>query len=691
MISHQSRSPMKYYYRLLPILFTTLFTVEISAQDLYTGLWRAGADGYSLYKDLSWEAFVSKWQQLGAQNQRLADISTYTKDGIRLYNGVWRSGTDGYALYGGLEWSAFVSKWQELGAQNLRLIDIETYTSGSIRLYIGVWRAGTDGYALYNGLTWTDFVSKWQQMGAQNLRLIDVTTYVENGIRLYTGVWRAGTDPYGLYNGLSWANFSAKAQELAAQNLRLINLTSYLEGNTRLYLGVWRAGSDAYALWDGTDWESFISKWAESGAANLRLINLETYESNCDDLCLNNVLMDDNPNTTGRDTYSYKIPASTLHCEQTAGTCGAPAPGSVVTYSWPNLKIGTTYYMRNSVVFSAKDKIFTLPFSDAAASMTYEPWMRDEDSWHHAIDYQRTDSKTFQIKAAAAGTVIYIGWDNTAGNTMIISHDVGTKKDVYRTIYMHLQNGPLTDCNNSWTKSLPALGSNAQANFRTYLNNTGCPEDTSKRKPLVANWGKESQKIKASLLGQKVTAGQLIAWSGSTGSSGCDCTTDGTTDPNTHLHIFFAHRDSTDSKWYLFDPYGIYSFPSCYPTSVNGKITTCSRYPVAWKSGNPKYPAATALSEEISSNKPNTINPLFISPNPSSGKVRITYKADKAGNINLIIYDKSGAAVFRKNDYAVVGNNIYELNLYSLISGAYYIELNYNYDLKARQQFIISR
>jgi hypothetical protein len=64
---------------------------------------------------------------------------------------------------------------------------------------------------------------------------------------------------------------------------------------------------DGYYLWNGIDWESFVSKWAELGAGNLRLINLDTYESSCDDDCLNNVLMDDDPNTTGRDTYNYGI------------------------------------------------------------------------------------------------------------------------------------------------------------------------------------------------------------------------------------------------------------------------------------------------------------------------------------------------------------------------------------------------
>src|SRR4249919_907099 len=117
---------MKARLQLLQVVFACMLTSTVFAQDLYTGVWRAGTDGYFLYAGLDWNAFVSKWQTLGSQNQRLVDISTYVKNGKRLYNGVWRAGTDAYALYGGVEWADFVAEWQQLGAQNQRLIDIET-------------------------------------------------------------------------------------------------------------------------------------------------------------------------------------------------------------------------------------------------------------------------------------------------------------------------------------------------------------------------------------------------------------------------------------------------------------------------------------------------------------------------------------------------------------------------------------
>jgi murein DD-endopeptidase MepM/ murein hydrolase activator NlpD len=217
-------------------------------------------------------------------------------------------------------------------------------------------------------------------------------------------------------------------------------------------------------------------------------------------------------------------------------------------------------------------------------------WLYSPNSWHHAIDYVRNDLNTFQVVAAAAGKVVYIGWDNWSGNTVIISHNAGGKTDVYRTIYMHLRNGALNDCNLAWTNTVPSnvWGKPAdKTNYQNYLTATGCPL-FGNRNPLSGQWGTNAQTISV-WVGKQVIAGESLAWAGSTGPGGCGCV-DGSTNVNTHLHIFFAHRDPLDSQWYFFDPYGIYAYPSCYPTAVNAVINTeCSRYPVSWKNGNPGY------------------------------------------------------------------------------------------------------
>jgi hypothetical protein len=572
---------------LLLLLFVLLTALQ--AQQLYTGVWRQGSDGYYLWSGVEWDNFNNKWKELGNQNLRLVDIETYTRGGKRLYSGVWREGKDGYYLWAGVEWDNFNNKWKELAKQNLRLIDMETYVENGKRLYIGVWREGTDGYYLWAGVDWDNFNNKWKELGNQNLRLTDIETYVENGKRLYAGVWRQGSDGYYLWAGVDWNNIVSKWKELAPQNLRLIDIESYVENGKRLYIGVWRQGSDGYYLWSGVDWESFTSKWAENGAGGLRLIDMETDESACDENCLNHVLMPDDPKTPGRDGYDYGVLTGPQHCEGLPGSCPAPGPNDYVYYRWPNLKIGNDYYARNSVLFDAKDQIFTLPFKDKAGDLWHNAWLYSPGSWHHAIDYQRNDKKTFQVCAAAPGKVIHIGWDTWSGGTMVISHDAGGKKDVYRTIYMHLRNGAANDCDNAWTKTMPTLNNDQKTTYKAYLESTGCPLDKTKRSPKSDWWGTEAQKMDMSLLGKTVSAGQAVAWAGSTGPGGCGCMGGGS-GPNTHLHLFFAHKDPTDSRWYFFDPYGIYSYPDCYPKGVDEAINTpCARYPVSWKNGSPQY------------------------------------------------------------------------------------------------------
>ena len=106
---------MKLKLLLLQIFFVCLFVTKISAQDLYTGVWRAGTDNYALYAGLTWTDFTAEWTSLANQNLRLIDVSTYTQNGKRYYNGVWRAGTDNYALLNGLNWTDFVAQWQSLG------------------------------------------------------------------------------------------------------------------------------------------------------------------------------------------------------------------------------------------------------------------------------------------------------------------------------------------------------------------------------------------------------------------------------------------------------------------------------------------------------------------------------------------------------------------------------------------------
>jgi hypothetical protein len=186
------------------------------------------------------------------------------------------------------------------------------------------------------------------------------------------------------------------------------------------------------------------------------------------------------------------------------------------------------------------------------------------------------------VKAAAPGQVIFIGWDWWSGNTIVMSHDSGGVKDIFRTIYMHLRNGPQHDSDASWNVTVPKLNEPGLSNYKAYLEATGCPQN-GPRNPDPNFWGTEAEKIDMSLLGKVLAAGAPLAWAGCTGPGGCGCTAGPRNSANTHLHIFFAHRDPSDNEWYFIDPYGIYGPPSCYPANLTDAIVTpCARYPIAW-------------------------------------------------------------------------------------------------------------
>jgi hypothetical protein len=406
-------------------------------------------------------------------------------------------------------------------------------------------------------------------LAKQNLRLIDIEVYHEGGATKYAGVWRAGSDAHFLWAGVDWNNFKAQWEELSKQNLRLVDLEIYQEGGATKYAGIWRAGSDAHFLWAGVDWENFTAKWHELAQNNLRLTSLEIYPGACDSECCNKVLMPSG-------TYNYAI------------------TGHADVYHWPNVDVaGSERFVRLSAV-SFNDAPFTLPFSDPAVKRG-GTWRYSSGNWHHGLDCSRNDRNTFKILAAAAGKVIFIGWDNWSGNTMVLSHDVGGVTDAFRTIYMHLHDGPAHDCEMSWTKTVPSLSEPRLSQFKTYLAATGCPL-TGTRNPQAKYWGTDAHKIDHSLLNKNVGAGAHIAWAGNTSGGGCGCTDDHadyvwSNGSNTHLHIFFCRRDPTNNAWYFIDPWGIYSVPTCYPANITDPITTpCARYPIAWKGGRPQYP-----------------------------------------------------------------------------------------------------
>ena len=253
-----------------------------------------------------------------------------------------------------------------------------------------------------------------------------------------------------------------------SQNLRLVDLEIYQEGGVTKYAGVWRQGSDGHYLWAGVDWENFTSKWKELAKQNLRLTSLEIYPGSCNAACANQVLMPDNPGHPTRTPTTTASQQRRRTARGLPGTCPVPAVGDRVYYRWPCATFdGSERYVRLSALYFTGAP-FTIPFSDKAVERR-GPWLYSPGSWHHAIDYSRDDGDTFKILSAAPGKVIHIGWDNWSGNTMVVSHSSGRVTDAFRTIYMHLRNGPKTDCEAAWTQTVPTLSTPGSHSTRPTL------------------------------------------------------------------------------------------------------------------------------------------------------------------------------------------------------------------------------
>lgn len=548
--------------QVLFILLIAVFLTETQADNLFSGIWLPGSDSQKLVVGATWPSFVNQWTTFASQGLRLVDLDVYNdaNDGSIRYSGVFRAGTDGYALYSGVSWGDFTTHWTNLANQGLRLINIETYLEGGSRKYAGVWRAGSDGYYLWAGVTWSDLEAKWATLNA-NMRLVDIEVYLDtDNIVKYIGVWREGNDAHALHNS-DWTNFVAKWNELAAQGLRLTVFKTYTDGaGATRYVGVWRAGSGGYALWNKVDQENFYGKYTEWQSNNLRLVGLSTSSNTCSSACTNKVVC----NCGG---YVYYL------------------TGSNVGYSWPVNVVGNEKYIRPSAL-AATSQIFKLPFSDPAV-WRVNGWLYGTNSWHHAIDYTVDGKTSFQVKAAAAGIVEYVGWDNWSGNTIVIKHDSSEGTDTYRTIYMHLRNGPFNDCAKAWTNSIPTLSGSTLTDYSNHLTLTGCTQAVNTRNPNPDHWGTNSQLMAVSV-GQSVPQGSVIGYSGQTGPGGS--LGGGGTNTNNHLHIFFTRKDPTNNVFYFLDPYGIYGVPSCYPSNIIGSYSSpCVRYPILWQNGYMQY------------------------------------------------------------------------------------------------------
>ncbi|MDX2044083.1 MAG: hypothetical protein SF097_22910 [Acidobacteriota bacterium] len=194
-------------------------------------------------------------------------------------------------------------------------------------------------------------------------------------------------------------------------------------------------------------------------------------------------------------------------------------------------------------------------------------WLYDGGSFHGAIDYSRDNAQegvdaTFGVYAVAQGRVVTKLWNDLMGNVVVIEHEA-PNGDRYRTTYMHLRDG--FDHDLAKAKAIPPgdkYGDDGKVTrqYRYYLF-------SHKANPDSLYWGTNSQKIKVDV-GDWVSAGQQIAWSGNTGYGGAGWGLDNNGNvtnkatANNHLHLMTTvpdPRPAYPNDWVQIDPYGVYS------------------------------------------------------------------------------------------------------------------------------------
>lgn len=240
------------------------------------------------------------------------------------------------------------------------------------------------------------------------------------------------------------------------------------------------------------------------------------------------------------------------------------------------------------------------PFSEGAA-VQGGGWAYHGGGAHHAVDYTPLGAPAFEVLAPCSGTVVFAGWDDWSGNTVVIESGDGL-----RVILMHLRNGAAADHERASKTDVSGWSKEWQSTWQRYL-------DTYDDDRREAYWGKDDTALRVAI-GDKVSAGDSIGWTGDTGPGGMGLVSGGG-GPNVHLHMFTARR--WRDEWVFIDPDGLYGTTNRWLEPVS--------YPSAWRRVPVEWSVECAVAsdeflERFGQRAKDSLFPLDISCAPAEGE-----------------------------------------------------------------------
>ncbi len=431
----------------------------------FAGVWRQGTDAHFLWQGVSWAAVrddverSSRARACGSSTSRRATEGGHAQVGRA--PGV--SGADAPLPLGrrGLE-GIRARSGAELSRQNLRLVDVEPYADGGKVKWAGVWRAG-DRRPLSVGRPVA--LLRGEMEGAQRRRSSGSSTSTPSSRAGYgsgSASGAQGATPTTSGPASSWSVIRRQV-EGAGRRCTSGSSTSRPTSRTGAGSGPASGAPGATATRSGrrpTPRTSSASGTTLAHQGGQRLLKFAPLESAC----------------RTRVREPRRLPRRPRRSQRRTSTTSRAIAGG--PYRWP---VDDGNYVRlSALTFDARP--FTLPFmrpvpscTGARGSTARRPATGTTRSTTRArpADVRRQGRRRpRQGRLRPAGTT----W---SGNTIIVSHEVGAVDDAFRTIYMHLRNGPQHDHrrvperDGADPEGHTGQGDLTLTNYKRYLDATG--------------------------------------------------------------------------------------------------------------------------------------------------------------------------------------------------------------------------